>query len=339
MIKIDPKIMDAVRSAESAPELAVHLQKAIELEHSTIPPYLTAMFSLKPGSNQSIAQLIRSIVMQEMQHMTIACNILIAIGGQPKINAKGFVPEYPGPLPMNIGDLRVGIEAFSIPLVENVFQVIEEPEHPIRVTAARASGEKFATIGEFYDAIKAQLTKLGPEIFVNKQTPPQVLASGYFSSSDVFLITGPGDAISAIDIIKTQGEGTSTDPFEGSGDPAHFYKFRGIVAKKTLIKTPTGFSYDGDPILFDPSGVWPLRSNCKIGDYPDSSQAKTNITQFANRYSNLLNALHDVFNGEGDKLNDAIGVMSDLQTSATSLMQIPDPTKPGFNVGPSFEYV
>src|SRR5271165_3456992 len=127
MIKIDPKFVAAVRSAKSAPDLWVHLQNAIELEHSTIPPYITAMFSLKSGTNKSIANLIRSIVIQEMQHMTIAANILIAIGGKPEINEKGFIPEYPGSLPMNIGDLRVGIEAFSIPLVRNVFMAIEEP--------------------------------------------------------------------------------------------------------------------------------------------------------------------------------------------------------------------
>jgi rubrerythrin len=340
VIKIDPKFVAAVRAAKSGPDLWVHLQNAIELEHSTIPPYIAAMFSLKPGANKSIASLIRSIVIQEMQHMTIASNILIAIGGQPKINQKGFVPEYPGPLPMNIGDLRVGIEAFSIPLIKNVFMAIEAPEHPIPVTTARAAAEEeFATIGEFYDAVKGQIVNLGPKIFVNMHAPPQLLASDYFPPSVLFAITGPDDAVRAIDIVKTQGEGTSADPFDTPGDPAHFYKFGEIAAGKTLIKTQTGFSYGGDPIPFDSSGVWPLRPNCKIADYPDHSQAKTRIAQFAYNYSNMLNALHSVFNGSPDKLDAAIGLMYDLRVSAASLMQTPDPTKSGFNVGPSFEYV
>jgi hypothetical protein len=275
-----------------------------------------------------------------MQHMTIASNILIAIGGQPKINEKGFIPEYPGSLPMNIGDLRIGIEAFSIPLVKNVFMAIEEPEHPIPVTAALAAEqEKFATIGEFYDAVKEQITDLGPKIFVNKQAPPQVLVSDYFPPDILFAINGPDDANRAVDIIKNQGEGTSNDPFATPGDPAHFYKFGEIAAGKALVKTKTGFSYDGDPIPFDSSGVLPLRPDCRIADYPDGSQAKTRITQFAYSYSNMLNALHDVFNGNPDKLDAAIGLMYDLRTSAVSLMQTPDPTKPGYNAGPSFEYV
>jgi hypothetical protein len=272
--------------------------------------------------------------------MTIASNILIAIGGQPEINTKNFIPEYPGPLPMNVGDLRVGIEAFSIPLVKNVFMAIEGPEHPIPVaTGLAAEGEQFATIGQFYDAVKDQITSLGQNIFVKKQAPPQVLVSDYFPSDVLFAITGPDDANRSLDIIKTQGEGTSSDPFDTPGEPAHFYRFGEIAAGKTLKKTQIGFSYGGDLIPFDSSGVFPFRPNCKIADYPDGSQAKTRITQFAYSYSSMLNTLHAVFNGKPAKLDAAVGLMYDLRTSAASLMQTPDPTKPGFNVGPSFEYV
>ena len=112
MIRIDRKFIEGLEAAASPAELHYYLQKAVELEHSTIPPYLTAMFSLKPGTNRRIGELIRSVVNEEMLHMTIAANILIATGGSPQINAPDFVPKYPGPLPMNVGDLRVGIEAF-----------------------------------------------------------------------------------------------------------------------------------------------------------------------------------------------------------------------------------
>lgn len=337
-MRIDPKFVAAVRSAKSASDLAVQLQNAIQLEHSTIPPYLTALFSLKP-SNQKIANLIYSIVIEEMLHMTIACNILIAIGGQPTINVKGFIPQYPGPLPMNIGDLRVGIESFSIPLVQDVFMTIEEPEYPVPVTAERpAEEEEFATIGNFYDAVKERINSLGAKIFINNQAM-QALATGFFDPDSLFPITGPADANRAIDIIKTQGEGTSTDPFDNPGNPAHFYKFQEIARGRTLATTQTGFSDDGDPIPFDPSGVWPLRPNCRIADYPNDSQAKTAIKEFATGYSSILNTLHDTFNGSPDQLGRAVGLMPGLQKSAESLIQTPDPTAQGFNVGPSFEYI
>ena len=34
-----------------------------------------------------------------MLHMTIACNVLNAVGGQPAIDRAGFVPDYPMILP------------------------------------------------------------------------------------------------------------------------------------------------------------------------------------------------------------------------------------------------
>ena len=94
MIKLNPEIISGIRSASNADELGVYLQKAIMLEHSTIPPYLTAMFSLRTGTNAPIARQIHEIVIEEMLHMAIAANILIAIGGYPAINVPEFVPKY-----------------------------------------------------------------------------------------------------------------------------------------------------------------------------------------------------------------------------------------------------
>jgi hypothetical protein len=343
MIQLDPAILEGIRSADTAAELTKYLKAAVKLEHSTIPPYLTAMFSLKPGVNHGIAALIRSIVVEEMLHMTIAGNILIAIGGAPEINTKEFVPQYPGPLPMSIGDLTVGIEAFSIPLVKNVFMKIEEPEDPLHVrppSLLEAAAEpKFATIGQFYDAINAQIQKLGPDIFVKKTAPPQVVHSHWFPRSKMFPITGPESAARGIEIIKTEGEGTSTSPFQSGGDPAHYYKFGEILNGRRIVKTDTGFAYNGEAILFDPAGVWPLKANCRIADFPLGSQARTRIDRFAYSYATLLNALHWTFNGQPERLGAAIGMMYDLRVFAVALMQTDAGGNGGLTVGPSYEYV
>jgi hypothetical protein len=338
MIKLQPGIISGIRAAASADELGVYLQKAVELEHSTIPPYLTAMFSLRTGTNTQIAENIREIVIEEMLHMTIAANILIAIGGCPAINQPDFVPKYPGPLPMNIGDLEVGIEAFSIDLVKGTFMDIEEPEHPIPVEERLAAVE-YATIGEFYDAIKDQIKALGPSIFVQTCAPPQVVDAHWFSADRLFPITGVDPACRAIDLIKLEGEGTSVSPFEGPGDPAHYYRFGEIAAGRELVQTATGFAYAGTPILFDPAGVWPLRPNCKIADFAPRTQARTRIEAFAYNYSSLLNALHNTFNGDPSQLDTAIGLMYDLRTSAVALMETATGDGSGQTVGPSFEYI
>ena len=72
MLKIEPAILEQVRSATKASDLYTHLQGAIELEHSTIPPYLSALYSIKKGANREAAAIIRSVVIEEMLHMTIA---------------------------------------------------------------------------------------------------------------------------------------------------------------------------------------------------------------------------------------------------------------------------
>jgi hypothetical protein len=44
MIKLDPSILTGIRAAQSGPDLYYYLKQAVKLEHTTIPPYLTAMF-------------------------------------------------------------------------------------------------------------------------------------------------------------------------------------------------------------------------------------------------------------------------------------------------------
>ncbi|MET3131337.1 rubrerythrin [Oxalobacteraceae bacterium GrIS 1.11] len=344
-MKLHRKFVEGVKQVKNAAELYQYLQNAIELEHCTIPPYLTAMFSLKPGINDDIARLIHEIIVQEMLHMTIACNIMIAIGGHPKINTKRFIPPYPGNLPMDIGgaDFIVGIEAFSKSLVKNIFMAIEEPENivPPGANLYAAQQDEYATIGAFYDAIKNKIRALPQDIFKPGCIKNQVL--GWFPSEQLFAITDADTACAAIDVIITQGEGTSTNPFEGSGDgktfdPAHYYKFEEIYEGRKIIPLPAPYSYGGAPIPFDPAGVYPIRANCKIGDFAVGSQASTRINQFAYTYSSMLNALHKTFNGHPAYIDTAIGLMYSLKMEAVALMQTYDPNGGGLTVGPSFEY-
>ena len=61
-------------------DLRTALQNAIALEHSTIPPYLTAMLTLS-GTSDSVEYArneITEVIFEEMMHMTLAC-----LGQQP----------------------------------------------------------------------------------------------------------------------------------------------------------------------------------------------------------------------------------------------------------------
>ena len=339
MIRLDRKVVEAVQAAAVREDLYPWLQNAIELEHSTIPPYLTAMFSLKPGTNDEIARLIRSIVQEEMLHMTIVGNILIAIGGRPKINVPGFIPKYPGPLPMAIGGstFKVGIEAFSQPLVHDIFMEIEKPEHPIPVkTLAARAVPDFATIGEFYLALIKKIGDFGDSIFT---VPASEQVLNWFDAARLFPIVNTKTADKGIQIIIDEGEGTRTDPFQSPGDPAHYYKFGEIFFGRKIVKTADGFAYGGDPIPFDPAGVYPMKANPKIADFAAGTQARSRVEAFSYAYSNLLNALHSAFNGQPAKIDVAIGLMYELKMIAVSLMQTPAGDDSTMTAGPSFEYI
>ncbi len=78
-------------SIRTLDELKEFLHRAMQLEHATIPPYMTALYSIKPGSNQAATQILRVIVVEEMLHLTIAANILNAVGGTPDLASPGAV--------------------------------------------------------------------------------------------------------------------------------------------------------------------------------------------------------------------------------------------------------
>ena len=63
----------AISTVES---LRTHLQWAIELEHATLAPYLSALYSIKDGTNVESAEVIKSVFIEEMLHMALAANII-----------------------------------------------------------------------------------------------------------------------------------------------------------------------------------------------------------------------------------------------------------------------
>ena len=113
----------------SVENLRKDLQTALELEHSTIPPYLTALASIKYSYNLEIQRVMKAIIIQEMMHMAFVANILNAVGGKPALYSKDFIPHYPSRLPGGVQPgLVVPIEKLSLGLIRNIFMKIEQPE-------------------------------------------------------------------------------------------------------------------------------------------------------------------------------------------------------------------
>src|SRR5262245_4008919 len=136
-------------------ELRTHLQWAIELEHSTLPPYLCALYSLDEERNAEAAEVIGSVFAEEMLHLALAANLLNAVGGGPVLDAPHLLPSYPHPLPHSDGSVLVGLEPFGAAALD-VLLHIETPA----TADAPAQSDRYATIGQFYAAIEDGLRGL-----------------------------------------------------------------------------------------------------------------------------------------------------------------------------------
>ncbi|MCG7524764.1 ferritin-like protein [Streptomyces sp. OfavH-34-F] len=107
-------------------ELHEYLYKGLQLEHATLPPYLTALYSLQPGKNSDAWHVIRVVAVEEMLHLTLVANVLNAVGGSPNLTRSGFVPDYPTRLPCGPDYFDVHLRPFS-PEALDTFLKIEKP--------------------------------------------------------------------------------------------------------------------------------------------------------------------------------------------------------------------
>jgi Ferritin-like len=373
-VKIRSNIVREIQAGGVA-ELHKYLQSAIELEHATIPVYQAALYSIKPGTNRESAAIIASVAREEMLHLNIAANVLNALGGAPVIDKPGFIPVFPGPLPMGIGDLRVSLQKLTRGHVYDTFMAIEQPETALNlpvqeprlgplaalgtrppvvpvVLAASASAAtetatvptaepEYATIGDFYEAIIGKLKELGEPAFT-RPSHPQVVDNTWFPASQLFPIEGVESAIAALTVIIDQGEGTKLSPLESphGGPVAHYYRFAEIVYARRLVRDeahPNQFSYSGAPVPLDPAGVWNLLADAKSVDYAEGTQARRISDRFNYSYTSLLKALHETFNGRPDNLSNAFALMYELKLLGGDLAATRiDGTD--YQAAPTFEY-
>ncbi|MDR6781895.1 hypothetical protein ABIE26_001616 [Pedobacter africanus] len=335
MIKLYSQIAEPI--AEGVDGLKSALQTAVELEHATLPPYLYALYSIRPGTNQRLSKIILSIVLEEMLHLALACNLLNAIGGQPSLNHPEFIPSYPGPLPGVSGAIDVPLAPVSKKLIHDVFMEIEKPETPLSYPVKKLFELKLTkprTIGLFYQAIKEQLVASSAQenIFVGK--PSRQLGVGLPGLKKV---TDLASAIAAIELIVEQGEGTSSTPLNALEKPAHYYMFAAAYYGRELVpqQGEPPFAYAGEEIPFDEDNIKPLMVNPKPASYLGTPAMDAN-QQFNRTYTSLLQTLHKTFNGSPMSIMGSVGIMQQLKAEAIALGEI----QIGQNLfaGPTFTY-
>lgn len=304
------------------------VEAAIKLEFATIPPYLTALWSIKDPAAPA-ARSILEIVLEEMLHMATMCNLLTAIGGTPRLNAPGAVPLYPCPLPGGVHPgLEVSLQGFSREAVRT-FMAIELPE--FGPTAAATTGKTFPTIGAFYTAIEEALGRLDPEFARDKQL------SGYLGLKKV---TKLDDVSQAIGLIKHQGEGSARSPEDtGPNDLSHYYRFAEMYHERRLVKDPVSGKWLYEGQSFPAPDTWPV-AVVPLGGYQraDVSAAIWDLlTTFDREFTSMLSQLSRAWEaGSQDSFDEAVSTMSfGLSDPAVTLMKTPIPSGHG-NYGPCF---
>ncbi|MEU7828502.1 MULTISPECIES: ferritin-like domain-containing protein [unclassified Nonomuraea] len=302
--------------------LREHLQWAIELEHATLPPYLTALYSLDPERNPAAVEVLSSVFVEEMLHLALAANLLNAVGGAPRLDTPEMLPPHPRKLPH--GDLELSLVPFGPEALE-MFLRLEQPAPP----GAPPEDDNYESIGQFYAAIEQGLRYLcdtlgEKEVFSGD--PDRQVSGGHFrhTGGRLVAVTDLASALDALEEIVEQGEGTArSEVWDGDQDEvAHYYRFMELKLGRRYRRGDTPESGPtGEMLSVDLTGVFPMTPN------PADRAAQE---EFNHTYCAILHLLELAFNGSPRMLAVATGEMYALKAQAQELMR---------RGGPTFEYV
>lgn len=316
---------------ETIADVRQALQKAIQLELATLPPYLYALFTIRDDTNEAARRRINAIVGEEMIHMALACNVLNAIGGRPVVGRAEVVPVYPGPLPFDIGGdgedpFEVSLLPFSRKAMAQAMH-IEEPEDPLvfrgRELALRAAEVSFQTIGEFYAALDEALGRLPATDWAT--TPRNQLADHPYFAGELFPVTGPRTASKAIQRIVSEGEGTTDSPLDFEGEVAHYYRFKEIHRDQVLEKdsgAPKGFRW-GERLGVDWKAVVPAIADPGTHDFSGDPTAQAAQDGCDRAFTRMLREIDRAVNGQTGRLGNAVRAMFDLRLAARTALATP----------------
>ena len=343
---------------EQKSELFPLLQKAMELELSTIPPYLTAWLSIKkdPNKHQNhvAANLIHSVMMEEMLHMVLVGNLISSLGGKVSLREKN-IPTYP--LKMNFKDRNfpINLSAFSIDAIETFLQIERPKDTSLDFGAFEEIDIPAVTIGEFYRDITARLNKMCHEFkdpaAVFCGNPCQQIDKNYYwgSNGNPIVITNKETANQALDLIIVQGEGSdgsmfkkteneNYNYFENNKEVAHFFRFMEIYYNQYYGPTDEpNRPPSGETFKVDYDDVFPINENANRSDYEPSSRLATLNNAFNLQYSLMLIQLEQAFNGTPSVLYHAIvNNMPNMISIAREMMSLKISDKCG---APSFEWI
>jgi hypothetical protein len=128
--------------------LREHLLAAMAVELSTIPLYLYGMYTVEAASalasyntvTGAVRGSVRSsfeyiyllytqssnegVVAEEMLHLSLAGNILLAVGGQPRLYDPLVVPSYPMLMPGRVPDLFLQLRSMTKENLDTLYRQV-----------------------------------------------------------------------------------------------------------------------------------------------------------------------------------------------------------------------
>ncbi|MFE4698993.1 ferritin-like protein [Streptomyces sp. NPDC056738] len=340
---------------ENRDDLLVYLNAAMALEHATIPPYLTAYYSIHSGTNSDAAHIIRVTAVEEMLHLTLAANVLNSIGGTPDLTRPGFVPSYPARLPDGEDDFTVDLRPFSPEAVETFCKIerpgkapgadsrlVRSPDRKTRFLVSSPTTEqmRFYSIGEFYEEIIEGLEKVAandPALFQGdpaRQVGPEYFYSG---GGEVVVVSDLESAQQALRFIAGQGEGLDCGIYDAEGELAHYYRFRQLQLGRYYQVGDHPDAPSGPSLSISWDDVYKVKTSVRLADYPAGSELARVAEDFNADYGAFLALLTKAFNGQPEVLQESVCEMFRLRDGFNRLVCTPLPGGGGLHAGPTFE--
>ncbi len=341
-------------------DLHLHLMGALELELLTLPPYLTALYSLKSGANEEAADVIRSVAMEEMLHLALAANVLNAVGGKPDLVGGGYVPRYPAALPFHTpATFEVGLLPFGEAALD-VFLAIENPTHPgvepppapaaaaVPRVLELAEENGYETIGAFYGAIQGGLKALDAHGGLFSGDPARQIQPGAYhggeepgqGGGELLVVTDLASALVALSEIVDQGEGDvkggPAGIFDADGKPAHFYRLKQLRLGRRYAPGDSPENPTGAPIEVDFSAVQPMKPNLRAADL--SGMPREAVDRCNETWVKLLGQIQEGIDGKPNAVFPAVRTMLVLRGAVASALATPLEDGSGLNAGPTFEF-
>lgn len=339
-------------------EYLIHLlTEAAEIEHNLLCSYLYAAFSLKSAgeaASEHESQVIDTwrktiigVALEEMGHLALVNNLLVAIGGAPHFDRPNL-PVPPGYHP-------AGFVVRLMPLTKSTldhFIYLERPvdapvpdgrdyraREPVkRIPTAghlTPSTPDYETIGEFYAEIRETLLafaeSVGPAAFLDT-ADRQLALSGL---PGLIAIRGLPDALAALDTIVEQGEGSTSESAE-----CHFARFRTMRDEWTTLEAANPDFAPAHPAAHDPVMRRPSDKVVRVwvthppaAELLDLGNALYAVTLALLQESYALATPHD---RRGAPADAAMTLMRTLSEIGHALAQLPAGEGEDANAGLSF---